>query len=122
MTTLRLANCTIAITPGSVETTLPSGKRVMGMPHHTPSYRKTARDHGYGTDVERLNRTHEVTHTLLAHILGLPVCPVFERVGNGQHEPTEITQAAEGAILALERYANMLGVDLVSVAQRWSEV
>lgn len=118
--TLHLAGCTIEVTPGSVRTQLPGRGEVTGMPHYTASYRRTARDHGYGSDVARLNRTHEVCHNLIAHILRLPCSPVFRRVASGDHESDNLTRAEEEAVLALEKFANIIGVDLIDIAKHWS--
>ena len=117
---LHLADCTVTITPGHVRTALPNGGEVLGMPHHTPEYRDQAQQAGYGDDVARLNACHETAHTLLAHWLGLPACPVFERVARGEHRPTTITEAVEAAVMAFEVYCNAMGIDLIAVAQRWA--
>lgn len=117
---LRLAACEIHLTPEGVDTRLPDGASVLGHPHATASYLSTARAHGYGDDVARMNRTHETTHTLLAHILGLPCSPVFRRLASGDHEEDALLRAEEQAVLSLEAYANALGVDLIEVAKGWS--
>ena len=116
---IKLAACSVHVTADQVETVLPGGQRVLGQPHDTASYARTAREHGYEGDVARLNRCHEVTHSLLAHVLGLSCSPVFRRVAGGDHEADDLTRAEEQAVLALETYANAIGVDLVEVARRW---
>lgn len=121
MVTLRLAACTVTIDGPNVETTLPGGQRVLGMPMHDAAYLATARRLGYGADVVRLNIEHELTHTLLAHWLGLRCSPTFCRVAHGDHDPSDLTRIEECAVLAVQAYAVALGVDLGEVARRWAE-
>jgi ribosomal protein L32 len=115
---LHLAACTVSVTRTHVATTLPGGAVVEGEPHDTDAYRQTAQAHGYGADVARLNRCHETGHTLLAHWLGLPCSNVFARLSAGHHEADDVTRAEEAAVLAIEAFANAVGVDLVEVARR----
>lgn len=117
MIILHLAQCTVAVTPLHVATTLPDGSTVYGEPHDTAEYRHTAVNHGYGLDIARMNRTHELTHTMLAHWLGLPASPVFERISAGLTEATDMTALEETAVLAIEAFANHMGVDLVGIAR-----
>jgi 8-oxo-dGTP pyrophosphatase MutT (NUDIX family) len=119
---LRLGSCVVRVAPNRVTTTLLPGLHVDGEPHDTAAYRETAERLGYGDDVARLNRCHEVGHTLVAALLGLDASPVFERVARGIYEPTPVTEAEEAAVTALERYACLLGIDLVDVARRFAGV
>jgi hypothetical protein len=119
--TFALADCTVHVQGTSVETLLPSGRRVLGMPMHDASYRATANRLGYGTNVARLNVEHELSHGLLAHWLGLPCSPVFQRIAGGDHEPDDLTRAEEAAVMAVQAYAVALGVDLIEVARRWGQ-
>ena len=116
MIILRLAQCAVVVTPLRVVTTLPDGSTVYGEPHDTAEYRRTAVNHGYGLDIARMNRTHELTHTMLAHWLGLPASPVFERISAGLTEATDTTRLEEAAVLAIEQFANHMGVDLLEIA------
>lgn len=118
---IRLGACHITIEPQHVSTRLPGGREVLGMPMSDAGYRRTAREHGYGEDVARMCRCHEVTHSLIAHWLGLPCSPVFRRVAGGDHEADDLTRVEEAAVLALEAYANAMGVDLVEVAKGWAK-
>lgn len=116
--TIQIGAVCIEVTPDLVTTTLPNGKLVYGAPHDTPEYAEHARQRGYGDDVARSNRCHEVAHSLLAHLLGLECSPTFARLAEGLTDATNLTRDEEGAVLALERYASRVGVDLVGVAGR----
>jgi hypothetical protein len=118
--TFALAGCTVHVQGTSVETLLPGGRRVLGMPIHDADYRATARKLGYGSNVARLNVEHELTHTLVAHWLGVPCSPVFRRVASGDHEADDLTRLEEGAVLAIQAYAVAIGLDLIEIARTWS--
>lgn len=116
MTSYRLADCRIEVERNLVATTLPDGSVIEGAPHDTDAYRATARAQGYGDDVARMNRCHELGHSLVAHVLGLSTSPIFRRLAAGLTYETELTRAEEDAVLTLERFANALGVDLELIA------
>ena len=66
-----------------------------------------------GMSVEEMNRCHDLTHSLLAHWLGLRHSPTLYGVATGhiyQHHQIE-----ETAVLAVQRWANVAGVDLANI-------
>jgi hypothetical protein len=91
------------------------------MPMHDASYRRTAREHGYGTDVARMCRCHEVTHSLIAHLARAAVLARVPARGWRRPRADDLTRVEEAAVLALEAYANAMGVDLVEVAKGWAK-
>lgn len=63
-----------------------------------------------------MSRDHELGHALLAHWLGLPHSPTLKGVASGRYWPH--WQVEESAVLALQRYARLAGVDLATLAGR----
>ena len=58
---------------------------------------------------------HEIYHVALAEFLGLPESPVMRSVASHNSESTLLTGAEEEAVLAVQRYANLAGVDSISL-------
>jgi hypothetical protein len=67
-------------------------------------------------DLVQMSRDHEAGHAILAHILGLPRSPTLNGVAAGAYWPH--WPAEESAVLGLQRFARLAGVDLVEVATR----
>jgi len=90
------------------------GTFVSGAPENTDAYRKTAFDHGYGDDTLALCREHELLHLALCHWLGIP-SPVMEAMRNAPAEMpgAEIRALEETAVLAVQRFARAMAVDLM---------
>lgn len=68
-----------------------------------------------GMSVEKMNQTHDLTHSLLANWLGLPNSPTLKAVAKGNiflHNAAE-----EEAVLAIQKFANLMGVDLLNLAK-----
>ena len=88
-------------------------------PHDTQDYADTAAGLGYGSDLGRMNRDHELMHTLLAMWLGRPESPVLRAVANEcwQHDPDGLLAMEEAACLALQRLAVAWGVDLLDLTE-----
>ena len=119
MTIVFIGDAVIAIEPALVTTALRRGGLIHAVPHDTPEYAATAARLGYGADVERLNRDHELTHSLLAAWLGLPESPVMRAVADNtwQHDPNGTLGLEEDAVCAVQRLANAWGVDLLALAR-----
>lgn len=62
-----------------------------------------------------MSRAHEVTHSLLAHWLGLPESPTMRGVADGSYWPE--WEAEEAAVLGVQRFARMAGVDLLQLTK-----
>lgn len=73
----------------------------------------TARALGYPTVVQ-MNRDHDVCHSVLAALLGLPWSPVLHALAHGT--VSSKTDVEEEAVLAFQRFAVAYGVNMVSVA------
>lgn len=91
-----------------LETVLRDGATVPAAPHDTDEYRATAAALGYGDDVWRLCREHEVAHTTLMQRLGLQYSPTLWAVAHGAHgripeSPGEMA-AEEKLVLAYQEW------------------
>lgn len=110
---LRIGGTVVVIEPGLVTTTLPSGRVVLSEPHDTPEYEQAALALGNET-ADAMNAAHDLMHVAISEMLGLPCSPTLERVAAGLMDATPVTDAEEQAVVALARFANVMGVDLVS--------
>lgn len=92
-----------------VETTLPSGAIVPAVGR--PDQLETARELGYGYDIDALTRDHDPLHSLLAHWLGLPASFSLRQAA-GELDTAEFGLAAleEQAVLAIHAFARAAGV------------
>lgn len=74
----------------------------------------TAQQLGY-PDVRSMNQEHDLYHTLLAHWLGLSASPTLRAVADGT--PYAQWAAEEQAVLALQHWAQTVGVRAISLVQ-----
>lgn len=99
----------------STRVLLPGGEAVTGAPHYTPAYRATARETGYGDDVLLLCKEHELTHVSLCHWLGIE-SPTLMAVANRNTMWRDVFAFEEASVLAVQRLARELGIDLIKRA------
>ena len=118
VTTYRLGAATVQQTERYTITRYDDGGQVVADHAPQPGQEATAAEHGLA--VEAMNRDHDMAHTLLAVMLGLPASPTLAGVASGKHWPH--WWAEERAVLALQGYAAAAGVDLRDVAARLSRV
>lgn len=97
---------------------LPGGLEVVAAPQDDPEYLGRAASLGYGIDTLAMSRAHEVGHSLLAHWLGLPESPTLRGVASGNY--WEHWHSEECAVMAIQKMANMAGVDLIQRAKEIS--
>jgi hypothetical protein len=116
MKTIRLAGADIRIYADALTVTVYPEGEVAAYPQATDGYQAQARELGYGTDTARMSRDHELTHHILAHLLGLPCSPTLMGIAISKH--ATCWREEEAAVLALQKLARMLGVDLHAVAER----
>lgn len=91
-----------------LETQFPDGTRVPAAPQDSDQYRATAAALGYGEDLWRLCREHEIAHTTLMQTLGLRYSPTLWAVAHGAHgkipnSPGEMA-AEEKLVLAYQEW------------------
>jgi hypothetical protein len=63
-----------------------------------------------GVSVREMNAGHDLTHCLLAEWIGLPYSPTLASVAGGPLIESDLNAAEEAAVLALQRYLNVLGL------------
>jgi hypothetical protein len=68
-----------------------------------------------------MNRDHDLAHTMLAHMLGLPWSPTLHDIATGSVTNIFEHYIEEQAVLSLQTYANVRGVSLVRVAEQMSK-
>jgi len=117
---LTLGDVQVVVQEGYTVTYFPEGKPIWA-PHEdcgTGDQAATAADLGYA-DVVSMNREHDVVHTLLASWLGLREGSPTLR-GLATEQPWPHAWVEEAAVLAIQRLTQVLGIDLVAVAQAYA--
>src|SRR5947209_2625946 len=83
--TLTFKNCVVRLEEsGFTETVFPDGTRVPAYPTGCPDQLKMAKALGYDADLARMCREHEVLHTWLCELFGLPYSPTLWAVAHNQ--------------------------------------
>lgn len=113
----RVGRTLIEIGTDLLFTVLPDGALVPAAPQDTTEYRMTAAGLGYEDDILRMCREHEVAHSLLCWLLGLPESPTMRGVAHGA-APTPQTNLEEAAVLAFQAFARALDIDLLALLDR----
>lgn len=114
ITRLTIGQNDIDIGPASTLTRFADGSTAYADHAAQPGQAERAAEIGYPS-AEAMNREHDLTHSLLAHWLGLDYSPTLYAVANGQR--SAIWQAEESAVLAIQQFARAAGVDLVKLAR-----
>jgi hypothetical protein len=112
---VKLAGAHIELGEGYTLSTYPEGQ-VVAFPEDNDAYRERAESLGYGNDTALMSREHEITHHLLAHWLGLPHSPTM--MGIAVSHTFKGWHTEEAAILGIQAFARLMGVDLSEVAKR----
>ncbi|MBZ9852780.1 hypothetical protein LB566_03155 [Mesorhizobium sp. CA13] len=117
MRTLHLGAAVVALHENGLTVThLMDGKEIPAVPQDTEDYRARARELGYGGDTAAMSRDHEIGHSVLACLLGLPESPTLRGVADERF--WRHWRAEEAAVLAFQAYARIVGVDMVEIADR----
>jgi hypothetical protein len=111
---MKIGNVTVNYCDGDLTTTLPHGGVVHAVAQDTEEYAAMAIRLGY-PDIQSLNRDHDLVHSLLAYWLGLPCSPALQSAFSGEGID-KVTGAEEDAVLAIQKFANRVGIDLFNVA------
>ena len=111
---IRLGTATVELHGDLTITRLHDGKTIPARPQTDDAYLARAEALGYGGNTLAMSREHEIGHSLLAHVLGLPESPTLRGVAEMRYWPA--WRAEEAAVLALAAYARAAGVDLVERA------
>lgn len=116
--TLRFGDVTVAIGEGRTLTSFGDGSYLVADHHEQFGQEKIAED--LGMTVEEMNISHDLAHSLLAHWLGLKFSPTLHDVANGI-PATETHYHEEDAVKSFQKFAKMKGIDILKLAQRWSD-
>jgi hypothetical protein len=108
----------VDIGDGYTVTTLADGSKVPAQHAEQPGQAELAAAHGYDSATE-LNRDHDLAHSLLSHMIGLEASPTLAGVAAGKH--FKYWQVEEAAVLALQAFCKVAGVDLMELARRYSK-
>jgi hypothetical protein len=111
---IRLGRVQVRITTEEVVTRFEDGKGIRGHLREQPGQAEMALDLGY-ENAEAMNREHDLAHSLLSYWLGLVHSPTL--YGQAIGRPSAFWREEEAAVLALQRYARTMGIDLVEVAE-----
>lgn len=116
MTAYRLGNATVQHGDGFTVTQLPDGdvSAAWAVQHGQDA---TAQE--YGLPAELMNAQHDLAHSILAAVLGLPHSPTLGALASGRRWPAWSVE--ERAVLAVQGFAHAAGVDLERVARRLSD-
>jgi hypothetical protein len=104
----RYPRCTVIVDAAAryVETRFDDGRTVGSTPNDDEHTLRIAADLGYGTDTWAMSRDHEMCHTWLAHVAGLPWSPTFWRLAHpeavGSIGDTEVAEE-ETRVLDFQR-------------------
>ena len=100
---------------GFTETRFPDGTRVPAYPSGLPEQAQMSRRLGYGADVMRMCREHEVLHTWLCELFGLPYSPTLWAVAHdnaGGCAPDWAQREEEALVLSFQAYLNGAAAEL----------
>jgi hypothetical protein len=96
-----------------VETDIPGLETLYACP--MAEQREAADDLGYDGDVDGLTRDHDFLHAWLADVLGLPASYSLTAAAGGTVDQA-VAAAEEAAVMALQRFARLAGVDMATLA------
>lgn len=102
-----------------VDTVLPDGTNVWAEPQGSEGYRHMARDLGYGEDTLEMCREHELGHSVLAALMGMPYSPTMWGLTHPPHNPHY--KEEEAVVLSLQRYCRVMGTKMIELAWRLME-
>lgn len=118
MQRFQFGEVTVEIGDGLTLTRIPDGSIVPATHSEQAGQAALARELGYSS-VEDMNREHDMLHSLLAHLLGLPASPTLEGVASKQ--TYQYWREEEAAVFALCKFAHCTGVDLTVIAEQLSD-
>lgn len=117
MLLFRLGATEVELHDGYTVTRFPDGCEVHARHDQQPGQDRLARSLGYAR-AQDMNIHHDLAHTLLSTMLGLPHSITLRGVADNNHWPGHHLE--EAAVLALQAFANAAGIDLVKVAEAHS--
>src|SRR5690348_11324108 len=108
---LTFKNCVVRadLNLGYTETIFRDGSLVPAYPTGLADQMQTAHQLGYGDDLSRMCREHEILHTWLCEQFGLPYSPTLWAVAHGQTQgsaPIWAQQEEEALVLSFQASLN----------------
>jgi hypothetical protein len=116
--TFRFGEVTVRITDGFTNTRMPDGAVVQATHDEQEGQAALAAELGYDSAAE-LNRHHDLAHSLLSRMIGLEASPTLTGVASRAY--FKYWEVEEQAVLALQAFCKVAGVDLMEVARRYSD-
>src|SRR5687768_11921328 len=113
MTEYQLGDVKIEVREAFTTTRFPDGKLTVADHSVQPTQEEMAA--ALGMTVQEMNETHDLTHSLLAHWLGMPCSPTLHGLATGTAVP--FSDAEKAAVIAIQRWAKISGVDLLELAK-----
>jgi hypothetical protein len=111
---IKLGKVQVRVTTEETVTRFEGGKVCRAF--HAPQYGQHAMAEELGYEsAEAMNREHDLAHSLLSYWLGLPYSPTL--YGQAIGRPSAFWREEEAAVLSLQRFARIMGIDLVEVAE-----
>lgn len=117
MIPLRFGDVHVRLYKGATVTIFPDGKVLMGFHREGLGQAETAQRLGYGSDVEGMNRDHDIAHCIFAYQMGLPYSGSLYSAAR-YVKPTSENFLEESAVLAMQAFAKSQGVDLILIARK----
>ena len=113
----RLGSVSVAVSEDYTTTTFEDGKTLTS--EHRGQRGQIERAYGLGyRTAEEMNREHDLTHSLLAAIVGRDCSPTLRAIATGTVYPA--WEQEEASVLSLQGYCNRLGIDIFALAKRYS--
>ncbi len=114
MKSIKFGSTEVRVTEKVTHTRFSDGAGLYASHLGQPGQEELARSLGY-SDATAMNRHHDLTHSLLAHWLGLPHSPTLRGIADKNYWPHH--KLEEAAVLAVQAYALAAGIDLIKVAE-----
>lgn len=116
MQSFHFGHVSVDIGEGYTVTTLADGSKVPASHEEQGGQAEIAAAHGYDS-AEELNRDHDLGHSLLAAMVGLDASPTLQGVASGSY--FEYWKVEEQAVLSLQAFCRVVGVDICDLARRY---
>jgi hypothetical protein len=115
--TFHLGVCRVDVGERYTTTRFADGREIVGAHDEQPGQAELAASLGY-PDAWHLNRHHDLGHTFVSTMLGLPHSMTLRAIADGGVWPNY--RLEEAAVLAVQSFALAAGIDLLDSAARHS--
>lgn len=115
--TFHLGVCRVDVGEHCTITRFADGREIVGAHEEQPGQAELAANLGY-PDAAAMNAHHDLGHTLVSTLLGLPHSLTLRAIADGSVWPHY--RSEEAAVLAFQSFALIAGIDFYQVAARHS--